>query len=184
MSAFTIDVLKSEEIKSLLSLQKENLIQNLLESESSNTGFLTFQYSEKAMADMMEDMPQPIARSNNEIVGYALATSCEAGSKMELLKPLLEVCKSLEYNDKSLSKQKFYLLGQVCVKEGHRGAGIFDALYAKHKELFSVNFDCVVTEIAVTNHRSLAAHTRVGFKILAEYEDNNRDWYVVAWDLK
>jgi hypothetical protein len=155
-----------------------------MESEASNTGFLTFQYSEKAIVDMMNDMLQPIAKSGDDIIGYALATSCEVGSKMELLKPVLEVAQDLAVNDKPLSQQKFYLLGQVCVKDGWRGSGMFDALYAKHRELFSSAFDCVVTEIAVTNHRSLAAHTRVGFKILAEYEDNNRDWYVVAWDWK
>lgn len=184
MSSYTMDVLKSEEIKALLELQKENLIQNLLESESSNTGFLTFQYSEKDVLEMMQDLAQPIARAKDEIVGYALATSSAVGSRMDLLKPLLEIANHLQFNGRLLSEQKFYLLGQVCVKEGWRGLGIFDAMYANHRELFESTFDCVVTEIAVTNHRSLAAHTRVGFKILHEYEDNNRDWYVVAWDFK
>lgn len=184
MASFKTDILKLTEIDELLSLQRENLVQNISETTASSQGFLTFQYSEKSIEEMMRDMPQPVTRSTNEMVGYALATSSQVGGRMELLMPLLNLVQSLEFNDKLLAEQKFYILGQVCVKEGWRGAGVFDALYKKHRELFENAYDCVVTEIAVANERSQAAHARVGFQTIHQYFENNRHWNVVAWNWK
>ena len=79
---------------------------------------------------------------------------------------------------------QYYAMGQICVAEGYRGMGIFDGLYAKHKENLSARFELCVTEIAKRNTRSLAAHKRVGFEIIHEYYDTIYPelWEVVAWD--
>ena len=133
---------------------------------------------------MMKYMPQPVAKANGRIVGYALATSLEASLENKLLKPLAELCETLEIENARLCEQRYYIMGQICVSEGWRGTGVFDALYQKHRELFANSYDCVVTEISQSNFRSLVAHLRTGFQTIHQYSDAETDWNIVQWAWK
>jgi hypothetical protein len=75
-------------------------------------------------------------------------------------------------------------MGQICIKEGYRGVGIFDGLYRTMAERYGDRFDFTVTEVAARNTRSLKAHARVGFQTLHVYPDptTGDDWHVIALD--
>jgi ribosomal protein S18 acetylase RimI-like enzyme len=73
-------------------------------------------------------------------------------------------------------------MGQICIDKAFRGQGIFDKLYAGHKEIYSQNYDCIVTEVATRNTRSLRAHQRVGFNTIHKHTDETDDWEVMVWD--
>ena len=190
MKTFNITTLKEEDIHHLLTLQKDNLKQNLDAETIDSQGFVSFVYSPEDIKGMMRDEPQIIAVDGNEIVGYALTASLEYARTVKLLQPLLEKSRTLTYNDTYLQPNsnnsnglKYYIMGQVCVKIGYRGIGVFDALYEGHKEHLSAKYDGVITEIATENKRSLAAHRRVGFKTIHEYYDDisQKDWEIVFW---
>ena len=190
MKTFNITTLKEEDIHHLLTLQKDNLKQNLDAETIDSQGFVSFVYSPEDIKGMMRDEPQIIAVDGNEIVGYALTASLEYARTVKLLQPLVEKSKTLTYNDTYLQPNsnnsnglKYYIMGQVCVKIGYRGIGVFDALYEGHKEHLSAKYDGVITEIATENKRSLAAHRRVGFKTIHEYYDDisQKDWEIVFW---
>lgn len=181
--SITLETLRPSRIEDLLSLLRKNLKSNLDPSSAGKQGFLTFEYTPQEIALMMQDMPQPVAKEEDEVIGYALASSKQACSQIGLLKPVLEISDSLPFKGKLLGDQKYYVLGQICVSAEWRGQGVFDALYKKHKELFSKEYDCVATEIATSNLRSLASHQRVGFEIIHYYKDANEiEWAMVAWD--
>lgn len=180
--SFTLAQLDPEEIHQLTTLQAANLKSMISEEMAEKQGFLTFQYTPETISAMMAAMPQPIAKSSGHLVGYALATSLEVCRNNPLLNPAVVLSDTLHFKGKRLSTQRYYVMGQICVADSHRGAGIFDALYQMHKSLFENTFDCVVTEIATTNKRSLAAHTRVGFQPLHIYNDGSTDWQIVVWD--
>lgn len=190
MKTFNITTLKEEDIHHLLTLQKDNLKQNLDAETIDSQGFVSFVYSPEDIKGMMRDEPQIIAVDGNEIVGYALTASLEYARTVKLLQPLVEKSRTLTYNDTYLQPNsnnsnglKYYIMGQVCVKIGYRGIGVFDALYEGHKEHLSAKYDGVITEIATENKRSLAAHRRVGFKTIHEYYDDisQKDWEIVFW---
>jgi len=172
------------EITSLLELQYVNMIENLSVNDASEQGFLTFRYDEAFISEMLTDMPQPVARDGELLIGYALATSKRAAALNPLTKTALDLCENLFVNEKALRDLKYYILGQICVKEGYRGKRIFDDLYNEHKKLFSNTYDCIVTEISQKNTRSLAAHKRVGFQVIHSYNDGKTDWDIVFWDWK
>ncbi|MCW3465718.1 GNAT family N-acetyltransferase [Chitinophaga nivalis] len=175
--------LESTEINALLALQHSNLVQHLEAAAAASQGFLTFQYSETDILRMMKDMPQPITKAGDDITGYALATSPAASNDIEIMNTMVKLTAGLSLNGTSLSDLRYYFMGQVCVKEGHRGQGIFDKLYEHHRELFADTYDCLVTEISAANLRSQAAHARVGFQTIHSYADEQGiDWLVVAWD--
>ena len=55
-----------------------------------------------------------------------------------------------------------------------RDVGDVLAEYAKHKELMAKEFEVVITEIALRNTRSMAAHKRVGFETIHTSNFENR----------
>ena len=189
MKTFTITTLKEKDILNLLSLQKENLKLNLDAETIESQGFVSFVYSPDDIKGMMQAEPQIIAMDGEEIVGYALTASLDYAQTVKLLQPLVEKSKILTCNNTPLmprsarSDIRYYIMGQVCVKAGYRGIGIFDALYQGHKEHLSSKYDGVITEIATENKRSLAAHRRVGFTTIYEYYDevSQKDWEIVFW---
>jgi L-amino acid N-acyltransferase YncA len=64
------------------------------------------------------------------------------------------------------------------------GQGVFDLLYAGHREHYARSYQLLVTEISARNARSLRAHQRVGFSELTRYRDETDDWVIVALDLR
>ena len=57
-------------------------------------------------------------------------------------------------------------------------------LYQKHKKLYSIKYNLIVTEISASNPRSQKAHENVGFKTIHTYRDKIDEWKVVVWDWK
>lgn len=183
MNNYRIQTLQASDKEALLKLQEQNLINNITSDVANNQGFLTFQFSTHFIQSIMEDMPQPVAMDEDKLVGYALAVTINQVNEHPLFKPLIDYCECNKYGSTPINQIPYYFMGQVCVKEGYRNSGMFDALYKKHKELFSSKYKLIITEISVDNKRSLAAHQRVGFKIIGQYSDGTTLWNVVAWEI-
>ncbi len=173
----TIATLTFDEIDGLLDLQQQNLKINLTDSEIAQQGFVTFVYTPQDMADMMAEAPQIVVKHNDLIVGYALVVTQRYAATNASLNAVLQLVNTLEYQDRPLKGEAFYFVGQVCVRKGYRGMGIFDKLYAGHRSLLAAQYDYTITEVAVENARSMAAHHRVGFETIHQYNDG------IAWDI-
>ncbi|ASZ12958.1 hypothetical protein KTO58_09560 [Chitinophaga pendula] len=182
MQSFETSTLLATEAEQLLALQLDNMKEQLSAQTAASQGFLTFQYDIVTLRSMMRDMPQPVVRGHGQLVGYALAASRAACAESRLLAPLAEQCQELYIDDRRIGDLRYYIMGQICVREGWRGMGLFDALYQHHKVLFSGAYDCMVTEISAANKRSLAAHARVGFQTVQIVREGDVTWHVVAWD--
>ena len=184
---FEVGILQFSEISELLALQRDNLAINLDAETIESQGFVTFVYAPETIEKMMKAAPQIVARADGQIIGYALTTTVEVGLDNELMRPLVELSQTLpplsKWNIPTSSGKPIYFIGQVCVRAGYRGIGVFDALYEEHKNMFKYQYKAVVTEIASDNLRSLAAHRRVGFKTLHTGFDevHGKEWQVVAW---
>jgi ribosomal protein S18 acetylase RimI-like enzyme len=184
MTMFKIAMLTNEQIDNLLALQRLNLKNNIDVVTQQSQGYLSFPYTNAVLQGMMHDEPQPTAFANGQVVGYALMATLNVCQTIDLMLPLLDMFNQLTFNGKSLITYRYYVMGQVCVRAGYRGVGVFDALYAKHRDWFADRYDFVVTEIAADNLRSIAAHRRVGFQTLHRYFDavSHKIWEVVIWD--
>ena len=180
--AFSIQRLQLDQVDQVLALLEANLKSNLEKDVASAEGFLTFQYDKDTILNMIKEMPQPVAISEDRIVGYALATSKTVCLSNPLLNSAIDVSDQLIFKGKPLREQPYYVMGQICIGEGFRGIGIFSQLYEEHKILFSNAFSCVVTEISDQNYRSLKAHIKQGFQVLHNYSDGETNWLIVAWD--
>jgi hypothetical protein len=170
------------EIIQLLDLQQLNLPKNISKEVALEQGFVTVQHNFELLRAMNEAIPQVIAKKDDRVVGYALVMLPNFADLIPVLQPMFHLFSSIDYGEKKVSDYKYYVMGQVCIAEECRGLGVFDALYHKHRDLYSTDYQVCITEIAKRNTRSTRAHERIGFKTIHTFQDETELWNVVAWD--
>lgn len=171
-----------EVLRKILRLQAQNLRQNLTAAQQVAQGFVTFRYDLGLLREMNDALPHVVALAGDELAGYALSTTEAICRKNDLLRPLVERLDTMALDGRPFPEIPYYVIGQVCVAEAFRGQGVFDGLYQTHRARYAGRFDAVVTEISVHNTRSMAAHRRVGFRIIDELPDGPDHWALVVWD--
>ena len=172
-------VSEAAELDAILALQQKYHKDTLGAKEKAADGFLTIRHSREWLQQMHDLVPAVIAVEDNKLAGYALVMSAECRKLIPALEPMFAQFDLITYGNKALSDFKYYVIGQICVAADYRGSGVFDGLYAKHRELFSPRFDFAVTEISTSNGRSLRAHEGVGFEVIHRHKDATDDWVVV-----
>jgi len=172
------------DLEGIIALQRANLESALDPGEMRAQGFVTVAHTPAILERMHAMAPSIVARSGDEIVGYALTMPVACKSLVPLLEPMFTLFARLEAGGRPLRDSRFYVCGQVCVARAERGSGIFDALYRAHAENYAASHDWIVTQISMRNPRSIRAHARVGFREIARYQDAHDDWSVVAWDFR
>jgi GNAT superfamily N-acetyltransferase len=170
------------ELAGILELQRANLAPALSAEEVASQGFVTATHSLEILRRMHALAPSVLAVSGGRVIGYALVMLREARAEVPVLAPFFRILDDLEWRGQRLCARAFYVMGQVCVARDFRGQGVFDALYAGHREHYAERFDAIVTEVATRNTRSLRAHARVGFETALTYRDATDEWAVLAWD--
>ncbi|NML23405.1 GNAT family N-acetyltransferase [Pseudoflavitalea sp. G-6-1-2] len=182
MAIITTTVSSEKELEQILQLQQQNLRYNISAETSQSQGFVSLSHSLSDLQKLHEASPSIIAKDGDIMAGYALTQTRECRYLMSDLEPMFALLDEVSWKGKSLRDSKFYVMGQICVAEAYRGQGVFDKLYQQHKITYGASFDCIVTEIATRNLRSMRAHERVGFKIIHTHLDELDEWAVVAWD--
>jgi len=179
---YATQVTIDDELLQIHELSRENLKGNISEEEQEKQGFVTWLYPVSLLQQMHAIASGIIAKNDDTVVGYALVTPVEAGSFHPDLKRMIDNLEPLNYKGKPLSSYSYYVMGQVCIDKNYRGKGIFNMMFQKHKELYSGNYELLVTLISTTNYRSQKAHEKVGFTTIHTYTDALDSWNVVVWD--
>lgn len=172
------------DLDGILALQRANLPATLPEDVALRDGFVTVAHTHEVLEQMHRAAPSVVARSGAEVVGYALTMPRECRALLPILEPMFALLDTLEHRGKPLSASNYYVMGQICIADRFRGAGLFQALYAHHESCFAKRFDFVVTEVSCRNGRSLRAHERAGFQTLKRFRDATDEWAIIARDLE
>ena len=170
------------DLEGILSLQRENLSATLSQEEKDEQGFVTVPHTLGQLETMHSIAPHVLAKENGQVVGYALAMTLASRGVVPLLTSLFDNFEKLEIAGKKVTSYRPMVVGQVCVGKSQRGTGLFDKLYTAYKEQYAATYDFAITSIALSNYRSLAAHQRIGFKIIHTFQDSLNPWAIVYWD--
>jgi hypothetical protein len=169
------DILTEADFGALLALQRKNHRDAVTPEEARTQGFVTVVHTEETLRAMNALLPSIVCRHDGDVIGYALSMAPACRALIPILAPMFAVLDALPLG-------RFYVMGQICVAQEHRGRGVFDLLYREHRARFRGDYDRVVTEIATRNVRSMRAHGRVGFRTVHQYRDAVDEWAIVAWD--
>ena len=172
----------TSELEGILSLQRENLLTILSEEDKAAQGFVTIPHTLDQLEAMHSIAPHVLAKVNEQVVGYVLAMTLASRRVVPMMASLFENFDELEVAGKKVTAYQPMVVGQVCVGKTQRGTGVFDQLYAAYRAQYAATHDFAITSIALTNYRSMAAHQRVGFKVIHRFEDSIQPWAIVFWD--
>lgn len=172
----------TKELQQILALQRENQEMALSSSEVESQGFVTVEHNLPLLERMNAPYQHSIAKSEGKVVGYALVMLKDLQNDIPVLIPMFKKINAIAYEGQTLSDIDYFIMGQVCIKKGFRGQGIFKGMYHKLRETMSANFKYMITEVAQRNTRSLRAHYKVGFKNILEYKTEEEDWVILLWD--
>jgi GNAT superfamily N-acetyltransferase len=179
---FATTVSSEAELQQILDLQFINLKQHITPEEKNEQGFVTMVFTMDMLRAMHRLAPTVIVKNNDRVVAYAIVFLKEGRSFYPGMEFMFRNFEKISWNGRPLNSYNYYIMGQICVAKEVRGQGVVEMLYQKHREIYGQQFDCIVTEIATSNHRSLRAHERVGFQTISTHSDAIDDWKVVAWD--
>ncbi len=168
-----------EELQQIINLQYNNLPSSISQTEKEKEGFVTVQHDIDILTKMHEQQPHIIAKHDNKVVGYALSMVQSFKNDIEVLQPMFAKIDTLLHGGIS-----YIVMGQICIDKTYRKQGIFKGLYHKMRSELSDQYDCLITEVASNNHRSLQAHYAIGFKDLLVYKSCEITWHIVQWDWK
>jgi GNAT superfamily N-acetyltransferase len=168
------------DLSRIIELQRANLEVNA--RDPVGQGFVTVVHTLDILERMHALAPSVVVRDGDVVAGYALVMPHECAPLVPKLGPMFANLRALAWHGRPLTALRWYVMGQVCVAESHRGRGVFDALYEGHAALYGNAYDLVVTEVATRNTRSMRAHARVGFETIDTYRDDVDEWAVIAWD--
>lgn len=184
-NASTIEIRSAEKekhFKGILELQELNAPVNLSEMEIDKEGFVTVKHSPVLLEKMAVLAPQIIALMKGEIVGYVLSMHMNLRNELPVLKPMFDLFEKIDFKGRSLTSYAIIIGGQTCIAKACRGSGLLKKLYDRMKQELHTDYDLCVTEIAVSNIRSMKAHERVGFETIHTYCDDTQLWSIVVWD--
>ena len=181
-SPYNLGLAKTNDIEQIINLLEQNLRNNLSE-EKKMQGFLTWVYSYELLLKLHQQAPSVVVKQDEIVVGYALTVLRQSKSFYDNINTMVKNVEHLKYADKIIGDYKYYIMGQICVDENHRGSGIFQLLYDGHKKYYQQQFELLVTEISTSNHRSIKAHSNYGFQTINTYKDNLDEWNVVVLPL-
>ena len=173
---------RPDELEQILSLQQKNLARNISREEAIEQGYVTVIHTPDQLRKMNQLAPAILAKNEEIVIGYALSMPISCSKLIPVLEPMFASFENLVYKSQPLKSYNYYVMGQVCIDKAYRGLGIFDRLYEGHKEIYSRQYDCIVTEVATRNTRSLKAHQRVGFTTIHKHTDETDHWEVMVWD--
>ena len=167
-----------DELEQIISIQKRNLPSELSPEELKKEGFLTVKHSPELLAKMNRTCAHILAKSNNQVVGYALCMHPKHSNEIEVLKPMFQKVDNL-----IKPGSKYMVMGQICIEKSFRRGGIFSGLYNFMRDQLKSEYDMIITEVDADNLRSLGAHFKLGFKDLLVYRSGRRTWHLIHWSL-
>jgi predicted GNAT superfamily acetyltransferase len=169
------------DLAGILNLQRNNLAGNLQQEEVQSQGFVTVMHRMEDLQKMNAIEQHIIAKDKDTVVAYLLAMTEDSKHDIPILVPMFEIFETIQYKNKTLSEYNYMVVGQVCVDKKYRGQGVLDRCYDLYIKTFRRRYDFAVTEIAISNKRSLNAHKRIGFETIHEYvAPNGEKWAIVV----
>ena len=172
------------ELEGIKKLQQENLRKNLSDQESISQGFVTAEYTLAFLEKMHKESPSIIAKTGDQVVGYALVSVKSLRHEHDLLADLFNSIDQIKYHDQLLKEAHYVVVGQLCIAKDYRGLGLVPRIYQCFRQSLYTEFDYCITDVAKDNPRSLKAHLKSGFQVIESINYGGLGWDIVLWDWK
>ena len=174
---------KDQHIHDILRLQPPNVKQVLSSNEIDVEGFVTCEHDFELLNKMNQPDGHIIAVADDTVVGYCLVMSPIWRNEVEVIQAMFDAIEKMSWHGRPILPEDYVVMGQVCIDKSFRKRGVFRSMYQYYKEVLSSKFKYCITEVATSNHRSLNAHSAIGFENLLSYvAPDQKSWELILWD--
>ena len=164
-----------EDITAIVTLQKSNLWRF---DTPVGMPYVSMEYTPKMLQAMVAGGIHIILEDREGLCGYILSMSPSFERYYPPLAPMFDRVKDLALDN-------YLFVGQVCVAQRHRGKGALYLMYRAFLSSISVEYEFLITEVALDNPISLSAHRSMGFREVKQYKDEDgKAWAIVLLGLK
>ena len=123
-----------QDIKQILTLQRQNLSTGITPEELTREGFVTVAHTYEVLWAMNQTYPHIVAKVNGQVIGYALVMLKDFRDQIPELIGLFARLDKLPYQNQHLNQITYFIMGQVCVDKAFRRQGVFAGLYQQMKK--------------------------------------------------
>ena len=175
-------VVTRDDFPSIIDLQRTNLFKNLT-PEQRRTGFLTVEFDEDSLEDVINDIGIVKAFTETDLVGYLMAQTLEFNARFPLLAKIISRFPSIEFQSRVLSEANTFIAGPMCVAKEWRGRDIPQGLFNRLLSMTRERFDIGVTFIDETNYRSLGvSEKKLGMTIVDRIDFDGKNFSILAFN--
>ncbi|PWV53328.1 GNAT family N-acetyltransferase [Chitinophaga sp. S165] len=180
---YTTKFISSEdELRQVAEISRLNSEDYVTDDIKAAEGYTSWKYTFEDLKALHEIAPSVVVKDGERVVGYLLVLVKASAAVYEPLTDALKIFDGKLYNGKPFLSYNVYFLGQTCIDINYRGQGLLRKLYQFHKDNFESVFDFALSAIARDNPKSLAVHTKLGFRTLFPFTEGDLVWDAVMWD--
>lgn len=150
------------DLDGILALQADNQI--------ARGGMLSAELPQSRIAEMMQEMPLIVARSEGRVTGFLMATSRTMNTEFPVIRAMFDAYRGAE---------NAYVYGPICVASSERGKGLAMRMFSELRRLEPGREG--VLFIRLDNEASLHAHLRMGMKEVARFSLKGADFAVFSY---
>ena len=171
------------DIPQVLALQEKYLFANLSDIEKK-AGFVTTPFSVEQLTEVISQEGLFLCFVSEKLVAYCFGASWQYFSQWKIFEHMISLFPDYKFNNKAITTINSFQYGPICIDIPYRGQGIINILVEFMRENMAKKYPIAVTFINKINIPSYKAHTqKLDWKVIAEFEFNNNEYYVLAMDM-
>lgn len=171
-----------DELRQVAELSRLNSADNIADDVKAEQGYTSWKYSFEDLKALHQIAPSAIIKDGEKVIGYLLVLVKGSTAVYQPLAEALSIFDDKLYNGRPIMSYNVYFLGQTCIDINYRGQGLLRKLYEFHKDNFESVYDFALSSIARDNPKSMAVHTKLGFRTLFAFGEGDQIWDAVIWD--
>jgi len=181
----TIKPMTEDDIASILSIQSENLRENLT-PEQQKEGYLSLPFSEDEFKAFNRDVAVLVARDQDKVVGYCCISSATFNAKFPILNQITPKIPTYKIPGVMQPPKEMTtcIYGPACIAREYRGKQILAQLFS-HTKIASkrAGYEYCFSFVATENQRSLAAHLKLPFHQVGKVSFKGNKYVVIGCKL-
>ena len=183
MSAIVFRRATPRDDSAILRLQSANYIGNLSEGER-NEGFLSAEFTQEQIAQMVDDLGITVAVESDILAGYLCAFRNKFNHGSPVLAKMFDSYNHVQFEGKPLGAYNTYVYGPVCIDRSYRSRGLLRGLYETQKKDLAGRFEVGVAFVSRDNPHSLQAHVEgLGMTEVADFQVKDNIYVILAFSL-
>ncbi len=151
--------------------------------EDKKDGFVTTPFSKEELTELIEqESGLFIAKDGDEVVAYVMSASWEFWSKWPMFAFMAQNLEGKSFKGIEITKNNSYQYGPIAIDKRFRGTNLLFNIFDFAREHMAKRYPILITFVNKINPRSFKAHSKLGLKVLSEFEYNNNHYYEMVYD--